>query len=247
MSFVPENKLEEAMLQAVSHARSRPLFYRLLMESDLYVLGEASGPDGSDTLTGGELLNIDSITRDGKSYHPVFTSQTRMNAFLPEPRSYFLLRGRALFECTRGAFFVLNPNSDVGKVLAPDEITYWLAHAHSAADQTDIVVGQPYVYPKKLIKALCVLFMSRSRIAAARLAYAAPAGSREAAYPLIGLEADGDVPRLAQEIFEVAATALPRTRIDVVYLDPNVPGTPLQQHLLSLAPFYRRAPNTTHN
>ncbi|MDE1986174.1 MAG: enhanced serine sensitivity protein SseB C-terminal domain-containing protein [Alphaproteobacteria bacterium] len=247
MSFVPENKLEEAMLQAASHAPSRPLFYRLLMETELYVLGVASGSSGAGPLTGGEMINIDSITRDGKSYHPVFTSQTRMNAFVPEPQSHFLLRGRALFESTRGASFVLNPNSDLGKTLVPDEIAYWLAHSRQSADQTDIVVGQPDIYPKKLVKALCVLFMSRSRIAAAHLAYAAPAGSHEAAYPLIGLEADSDVPTLAQEIFQVAATTLPGARIDVVYLDPNAPGTPLQQHLLSIAPFYRRAPEIPHN
>ncbi len=247
MSFAPENRLEEAMLQAASQENARPTFYRVLMESELFVLGDPGAPEAVGALLAGGTLSLDTIVNEGQSYHPVFTSAARMQSFAGEAMPYFRMRGRTLFMGTRGAFFVINPGAELAKTLVPDEIAYWLAQPREASQPAAVMVGQPKVYPKKLVKALCVLFISRSRIAAAHLAFVTRDGSGEAPHPLIGLIADGDVPRLVQEIFEVAAAALPGTPIDVVYIDPQGPHDPLMKHMLSLAPFYRRAPSITPN
>jgi len=227
MAFEPENELERAMLRASTQESARPEFYRLLLDSELVVLGEA-GDTG---------MSIETVANAGKRFHPVFTSPRRCEGFAPGQMPRFRMLARALFESTRGAAFVINPGSELTKTLAPEEIAWCLQRAHS---QAGLIVAQPKVHPKRLVKALCVLFTSRALISAAHLAYVAREGIDGEGHPMIGLVADGDVPRLANEIFEVAREALPGTTIDVVWLNPDGPLNPLQKHLLSVAPFYKR-------
>ena len=227
MSFEPENELERAILLAASQESARSEFYRLLLMSELVALGEL-----------GETINIETVEKDGQKYHPVFTSERRLDAFVQNPLPRFRLNGRVLFESTRGASFVINPGSELVKTLSPEEIAWCLGQDH--APSGSVVVAQPKVYPTRLVKALCVLFTSRALIRAAHLVYVAREGIDREGHPLIGLVADGDVPRLAAEIFQAAAEALPGTIVDVVWLNPDGPIDPLQKHVLSIAPFYQR-------
>ena len=226
MDFVPENELEQAMLLAVSQESVRPDFYRLLLDSELVVLGEI-----------GEHMSLETVENQGQKFHPAFTSQRRSEAFVPAPLPRFRITGRILFESTRGASFVLNPGSELTKTLSPEEIAWCLGQKRPTGD---LIVARPKIYPTRLVKALCVLFTSRALIKAAHLAYVVREGIDLKAHPIIGLVADADVPRLAKEIFEVAAEALPGTTVDVVWLNPDAPLKPLQQHLLSVTPFYKR-------
>ena len=43
MLFIPENELEKALVRAVKEPQSAPAFYRLLLSSDLLVLGTVEG------------------------------------------------------------------------------------------------------------------------------------------------------------------------------------------------------------
>ncbi len=232
MAFTPENKLEEAMLLAASQESARPEFYRLLLDSELVVMGEC-----------GETMSLETISNGGRSFHPIFTSQKRLTTFMPEPMANFRMLGRVLFQSTLGAQFALNPGAEVGKLLTADEIAWCLDTFRP--EQGGLIVAQPKVFPKTLVKALCVLFTSRSLIRSAHLVYIAREGIDTEGHPLIGLEADGEVPRLAQEIFEAAEAVLPGKPIEVVNLNPDGPLDPLQKHLLSVPPFYRR-PLLTH-
>jgi hypothetical protein len=168
----------------------------------------------------------------------VFSSEKRFTDFAPQPMPAFRIPGRVLFQATRGAQFVLNPGCEVGKVLTVEEIAWFLENF--PARKGDLLVAQPKVFPTKLVKALCVLFTSRSLIRAAHLTYVAREGIDTEGHPLIGLEADGDVPRLAQEIIELYEAVFPGKPIEIVYLNPEGPLDPLQKHLLSVAPFYKR-------
>ena len=227
MAITPENELEHAMLAAATDASAHATFYRLLLSSDLVALG-----------TYGETMSLETVRGPAGECHPVFTSSARVKALVKEPVAQFTIPGRALFEITRGARFVLNPGSVPDKILSAEEIAWCLEKFPPPAE---LVVAQPKVYPTNLVKALCVLFTSRAAIKAAHLVYVAREGIDTEAHPMIGLEADGDVPRLAQEIFAVAEAALPGTAIEVVYLDTGAPLPPLQKHLLSVPPFYGRA------
>jgi hypothetical protein len=227
MAFEPENELEQAMLLAASQEPARARFYRLLLDSELVALGELS-----------ERISIQTVENEGRQYHPVFTSERRVDAFVREPQPRFHLNGRVLFESTRGASFVINPGSELVKTLSPEEIAWCIDQGQALTG--NIVVAQPKVFPTRLVKALCVLFTSRALIRAAHLVYVAREGIDREGHPMIGLVADADVPRLANEIFAVAAEALPGTLIDVVWLNPDGPLDPLQKHMLSIAPFYKR-------
>lgn len=227
MAFTPENELEKAMLRAVSDDSARPAFYRQLLDSELVVLGEI-----------GETMSLETVSNGKESYHPVFTSQKRLTDFMAEATANFRIPGRVLFHSTRGAQFVLNPGAEVGKTLTIEEIAWFLETFRPVGNE--LIVAQPKVLPKTLLKALCVLFTSRSLIRAAHLTYVARDGVDKEGHPLIGLEADGEVPRLVQEIFAAAEAVLPGKPIEVVYL-PEGPLNPLQEHLLSVPPFYKRA------
>ena len=236
MAFEPENKLEELMLLAASQAEARPHFYRALMDTELLVPGEL-----------GEKMSIETMHKDGEMFHPAFTSETRLHEFSEKREPYFRMQGRQLFTVTRGASFVINPRSEIGKLLVPDEIEYWLERFRDEERGGGYVVGQPSERPKKLIKALCVLFTSRTQIKAAHLAYIAREGSRLPPHPLIGIVTDGDTARLARENFEAASAAMPTTPVDVMILDEKNPQRPLEKHLLSVAPFFRRMVDLTSN
>lgn len=227
MTFAPENELEKAMQLAASEQSAHPAFYRLLLDSDLIVLGELVGSG----------MSLDAVENGGVRYHPLFTSPTRLDG-LPTTRPHFRMRGRILFESTRGGAFVINPGSELGKTLSAEEIAWFLDAFRPG--RGDLIVAQPKVYPTKLVKALCVLFTSRQLIRAAHLVYVAREGIDREAHPMIGLEAEGDVPRLAQEIIEIADNVTSGQPIEVVYLDTTGPLDPLQKHLLSLPAFYQR-------
>lgn len=227
MAFTPENELEKALLLAASQQVAPAVFYNQLLNSELLVLGEL-----------GEEMSLETVENSGQKYHPVFSSTKRLNDFLQTPMPSFRMPCRALFQFTRGASFVINPRSELTKTLSPDEITWCLEKFPPRSG--DIIVAQPKVFPTKLVKALCVLFTSRSLIRAAHLVYVAREGIDTEAHPMIGLEASADVPRLAQEIIALYDAVFPGMPIEVVYL-PDGPLDPLQKHLLSVPPFYRRA------
>jgi hypothetical protein len=227
MAITPENELEQAMLTAVTDASAHAAFYRLLLSSDLVVLGSY-----------GETMSLETVRGPAGECHPVFTSDARVTALIKDAAPRFTIQGRNLFEITRGARFVLNPGSAPDRILSAEEIAWSLEQFPPPAE---LIVAQPKVYPVNLVKALCVLFTSRAAIKAAHLVYVAREGIDSEAHPMIGLEADGDVPRLAQEIFAAAEAVLPGTAIEVVYLDTGAPLPPLQKHLLSVPPFYGRA------
>ncbi len=127
MSFVPENPLEDALLRAGRNAMSRREFQRLLLGSDLIVIGrvEGRGPSPVGTpLLPGEKLQIASAQYDGRRVIPVFSSMTRLSAHLQgRSEGYVMLNGRALFEMTRGATLLLNIGSDAGLEMAPEDIS----------------------------------------------------------------------------------------------------------------------------
>jgi hypothetical protein len=225
MAFTPENELEATMLRAASDPSVRTDFYRQLLGSNLTVIGIF-----------GEQMSIETVSNERGIFHPIFTSPTRMKEFVPTEMPTFSISARSLFELTRGAQFVINPGSAMGKTLSVDEIDWFLKSFPPA----NLVIVQPKVHPSKLVKALCVLFTSRQLIRAAHLVHVVREGVDQEPHPMIGLEAEGDVPRLAQEIFEAAEAVNPDLPVEVIYINPQGELDSLQKNILSVAPFYKR-------
>lgn len=241
MAFTPENKLEALMARAVADETARPEFYRLLMEWDLFVMGTITNSDPNRSLSTGVSMSLVTVRRDdGGDYHPVFSSEEQLIAFAGRGTEYFRMRGDVLFDNTRGAAFVLNPGADPSKTLVPQEIEWCLANYQQMAAAPSFVISLPKTPSKKLMKALCVLFASRSLVRSAHLAAVARDDGIDQPHPLIALVTEGNAQQLIQEVFAACGAALPGTRVDVVAIDPNSSLDDMQRNLLRIPPFYRR-------
>jgi hypothetical protein len=244
MPFAPENPLEELLHRAVSDPAARPKFLELLMQSPLFVLGRVEDHDACDEI----LPSLDTrafelcrVHVQKRGYHPVFTARSRIAALpIKEQQGYFTVLGRTLFENTRGAAFLINYGSDVGKELLPGEIAQLL---NAPRKRDKIIVRLPDPFPGKLTGALGIFFLNRSQVVAAHLVEVVLSDT-EPPHLLIGLVAHGDPKRIIAEIGQVADALHVTRTVDVMVLDPASRGE-LQRRLLAVPPFYAR-PVTPH-
>jgi hypothetical protein len=243
MRSEPENPLETALMRAGKDADARPEFYRLLMASNLFVVGDVGRPVPDDRpaeLRDDDLLKLAFVEREGRKYHPVFSALSRLRDFTPADKQHFCLIGRDLFVSTRGAQFVLNPGSDFGKELGPDEIAYWLSQLVGRRMESEAkrAIVAPKKRPAMLLKALGVLFVNR-QVLSARLAELR--GEQAAPRLVLAVETEGDWSRLKREITVAARLAMPKLDFEVIRLNPNDSRDAFTRQLLAIAPFYERS------
>jgi hypothetical protein len=234
MTFTPENDLERALMRAPQEPDARPLFYRLLLDSKLFIIGQI-GPSQADAAN--DQLMIATLSHDGREHHPVFSALSRLKSFAQEDVGHLTFDGRALFEATRGASFILNPGSECGKLLVPDEIASILSDPANQPMRARI--GQPKVYPQALVNGLSELFAKRPEVIGAHLVEIAVEGSEEPPHPMIGVETEGDWQALSQAMGEVMKTTPLETIVDMLPIDRAEP-TGIMQALLQTRPFYSR-------
>jgi len=245
MAFEPENRLEEALLKAKDDVLARPVFYQLLMTEPLVIAGDVvRKADGAAS----DGMNLAVIRHNGRDFHPIFTSFTRLRAIAPDEKRHFLALGRDLFMRTRGADFALNPSCELGKVLMANEIAFWLdpsARARRALqrNQPHIVVTVPMESPRKLIEALSILFVNRHDVTQAALLEVAFSDRKEPPHPLIVVEMEGNWAKLSGEIAELAAAVVPDMILDVVPYNPSHPDPRLAEPLAAINPFFQRKPS----
>jgi SseB protein C-terminal domain/SseB protein N-terminal domain len=235
MSFEAENDLERALMRAPTEPEARPEFYRLLLDSQLFVigqLGEHTPEHAEVAVKGGERLMIATIAHDGRNYHPLFSALSRLQNFVREEVQYLSMTGRQLFDATRGAHFILNPGSEVGKELQADEIA-------GIMGSTRVMIGQPTVYPQALVDGLKELFARDPGVVAAYLIQVAFESPGEQPHPLIGVETEGDWQALSAAMGEVLKTAADSV-VDLVPIERAEP-TAIVQALLKTTPFYTRS------
>jgi tetratricopeptide (TPR) repeat protein len=122
-STFPENELEESLMQAASSVSAQKYFFQKLLWNQLFVLtgGHSENEEGANTLE--EDTKVQFVTF-GNGHIPIFTSTNRIfdKGIIKEEVSYMRLKGQDLFEVAEGATFILNPYSDYGKELLPEEI-----------------------------------------------------------------------------------------------------------------------------
>ena len=167
-----ENRLETVLRKAANEAAYRPEFYEKILSEKLVVLTAATDlPDGVQTLKQNTNVNIVSFA-DGKI--PVFTSVAKIfdKGIINEEVPFLEMKGQDLFEVTKGATFILNPYSDVGKELLPAEIESMLNGAMMTEnyqkivveEETQVQLGQPAVYPTAIVNSLKILFASKPSV-----------------------------------------------------------------------------------
>jgi len=245
MTFEAENELEAALMRAPTDAAARPELYKLLLDSNLFVIGKTDVPALEEepfTLPAGAHLQLASVTHNDRNYHLLFTSLTRLRTYVKTSADYLRMNGRALFECTCGAAFWLNPGSDFGKQLLPQEIDALLnpaAPRTMTVDRpTQVLIGQPAVYPHELVNALKVAFAKTPNVLRAYLVQIAFPDQAQAPHPLIGVETIGEWQPISAEIGRVAHAVAPGTVLDVVQIDRTAARTALNDALLKTEPFY---------
>lgn len=122
-STFPENELEQCLMQAVSESSAQKEFYQKLLWNQLFVLtaGHDASTEGVQTLE--EDTTVKFVTFE-EGQIPIFTSTNRIfdKGIIKEKVPYMSLKGQDLFGVAKGATFILNPYSDYGKELIPEEI-----------------------------------------------------------------------------------------------------------------------------
>jgi hypothetical protein len=241
VAFVPQNRLEEALLRAQTEVPAREEFYKLLKSEALAVPGDCGAREEGAVAIAGDVLNTPVMRINGRQYCPVFSSVERLKHFRDTP--FFFIPGGELFQAKSGAEFLLNPGSDIGKVLTRDEVAYCLdpsAPRRDAATNRRVHYREPKIYPQKLVDALRVLFANRGDVLSAYLLEVAFSERDEPPHPLIGIEAAGDWRKTFAEVSEITGNLLPDIIVDVIPLDRAKPMDELAVTLLKTAPFYVR-------
>lgn len=122
-STFPENELERCLMRAASEISAQKEFYQKLLWNQLYVL--TAGHDVSEE--GTQILEKDTTVKfvtfeEGQI--PVFTSTNRIfdKGVIKEEVPFMSLKGQDLLSIAKGATFILNPYSNYGKELIPEEV-----------------------------------------------------------------------------------------------------------------------------
>lgn len=113
---------ETLMEKAASEPAYRPEFYNRILQENLMVIPMNMGPrSGERVLEAGESVSIYAFPNGSI---PVFTSTERIydKDIVTEQVQFLQMTGEGLFNLAKGATFILNPYSDFGKELLPDEI-----------------------------------------------------------------------------------------------------------------------------
>jgi len=122
--FEPENSLEALMLAAGKDPGIVPVFYRALLDAEIYVLTPEAPmkPGRRRSLNFQEKINIAAVKFQGMQWHPAFTSKKRISDYVKEPETCLRAAARNLFEMLPNSNFWLNPLSECQKPLPASEI-----------------------------------------------------------------------------------------------------------------------------
>ena len=245
----PENtitSLETLLQKATTEPAYRAEFYKRILSEDLIIITQNSEmPKGTKILQENTKVKIVSYA-DGKI--PVFTSTDRIfdQSVVKDEIEYMQMKGENLFELAKGATFLLNPYSDYGKELLPEEVERILSGEILTDNsktliiekKTEVQIGQPAKYPTEIINSLKILFSNKPDLKAAYLGMIFNPESGEPPHYIFGLEADGGIESLTQEAgFTVKQFLEPNEFVDFIKVDRK---NSLSDYFYSVEPFYKR-------
>jgi hypothetical protein len=245
--FEPVNDLEKSLIDAATHPSARPQFYRDLLKADIYILdrgkGDSNNPD--HLYQPGSGVAIQQLQKDNQFWLPVLSSLPRLQQFTSSDSNYIRIGARDFFELTRGTNIVLNPNSDYGKEFLPQEIEQMLDGSIFASGQTTIVpkdtqvlIGQPAIYPDELVKTLSDYFAVQPLVNRAYLAQYHDPANDEKPHLLVGIDAQADWGRIIGGAGLIASNVMGKGElVDFLRLDDSG----ISQYLVDKTrPFYEK-------
>ncbi|RQO34848.1 enhanced serine sensitivity protein SseB [Herminiimonas sp. KBW02] len=245
-----QNALEIAFMQAVREPASRPGFYKLLLESDIYIIGKTDAEGQGETVLQPDVqLSIFNWKRqDGTPVIPFFSSLPMLQKTLQQESGYVALSAKAMFEMTRGTALIFNPGSDYPKEFEPGEIDALLetgvnhvAQQRVVQKPTQVMLGQPAKYPSQMMDALSTLLARHASVKAAYLGLMHDREHDAAPTLIIGFLGDGDVEIAMKEAGSVAADTAPEgVPVDFMCIAKGEGGVS-DYFLQSVKPFYERS------
>lgn len=238
--------LEQLLQKAATEPVFRAEFYKRLLTDELVVITQNSNvQEGRHVLQQNTSVNIVSYP-DGKI--PVFTSTDRIfdKGIVKEQVEYMQMTGENLFGLAKGVTFLLNPYSDYGKELLPDEIERLLkgtiltdtTKTLTIEKETQVQIGQPIKYPTDIVNSLKKLFSERPNVKAGYLGWIFNPESGEPPHYIFALDVDGDLQNLTQEAGFAAKQFLEQHEfVDFIKID----NSGLSNYFLKQTkPFYER-------
>lgn len=219
--FEPVNDLEKSLMNAATNPSSRPQFVRDILESDIYIINHTDDKLNirNNVLQAGSQLNIQSFERHGQAWLPIFTSLQRLQEYIRSEANYLQMRGRDFFQITRGAYVMLNPGFPYGKEFFPEEIQQMLdgsifqpVKTYTAQKDTQVLIGQPAVYPTQLVKALSTYFAKNPLVSKAYLALMSNP-EEEKPHLLIAIDGKGDWQKIMGDAGVIATAAIEKGEV----------------------------------
>jgi len=135
--MMPTKRLDTLMQRALADKTVEPVFFRALLEATVYAHTPRAGHNGRLRLIQFALPD------NGRMVLPFFSDEAQVRAAAGSAATIVMLTGRQLFEITRGATLMLNPNS-TSCTLYPEEIAALLDQDEVAiVDQVEVREPKP--------------------------------------------------------------------------------------------------------
>ncbi|PID44411.1 MAG: hypothetical protein CSB47_11255 [Proteobacteria bacterium] len=260
--LLPANALEQALHNAAADENKVEEFYRLMMQSRVFILGkpvkEVANADFVLTDDDEVLINHWESEEDKSPVIPFFTSLQTLQRTIPENEAYLEVPTEALFRMTLGVPMVLNPNTEYGMEFSPEDVVSLLGsdsvnHLQELLDDGEYDEDGVYLEllhgkPDVLTDTMATIMADYPEIEAAYLAVIHEPSADPEPHLLIGIQGHGDL----DAVIESVAERIPEDNNDSDFetfdfftmgeRDPEVTAFLLEQ----VQPFYSTTSTQTH-
>jgi len=239
-----KNELETLLEQAANEPAYRPAFFRTLLDSTVWVPGNAAE---GEAVVEESALDIQHWEKDdGTSVIPFFTSFAALQQAVDDEQAFVVMPARTLFEMTLGETLFLNAKLPTGKEFTPREISHLVGEEGSPLSQQEVLEGGTALLlsevaepPAQMVDSLTTLFKSIKTVKRAFICSIKEQADAQANL-LIGIEAEGDIEEIIHAAGSVATDTLPGDEpIDICQVAEGEKG--ISHFMLAhITPFYER-------
>lgn len=239
-----KNELETLLEQAATEPAYRPAFFRTLLDSTVWVPGNAAE---GEAVVEESALDIQHWEKDdGTSVIPFFTSLSALQQAIDDEQAFVVMPARTLFEMTLGETLFLNAKLPTGKEFTPREISHLVGEEGSPLSQQEVLEGGTALLlsevaepPAQMVDSLTTLFKSIKTVKRAFICSIKEQADAQANL-LIGIEAEGDIEEIIHAAGSVATDTVPGDEpIDICQVAEGEKG--ISHFMLAhITPFYER-------
>ncbi len=239
-----KNELETMLEKAATEPAHRPAFFRMLLESTVWVPGTSANGDAVDADSALDLQHWEK--EDGTSVIPFFSSLEALQQAVEDEQAFIAMPVRTLFEMTLGETLFLNAKLPTGKEFTPREISHLVSEEGNPLSTQEVIEGGQTLLlsevaepPAQMVDSLTTLFKTLKTVKRAWLC-SSKEGADAPSNLLIGIEAIGDIDAIIQAAGSVATDTLPGDEpIDICLVTEGEKGV---SHFIMahVTPFYER-------